>query len=109
MAPWMIVALVIAVGFVVLLIAPTIHRKINHNSRTQAENQRISRAESLRSSEMGATLSFARAADAAAVRDRLLLNGVRAELVQENGETIMIYNSADKPTVKTVRSELGID
>lgn len=104
----MIVAVVIGIGFVVLLIAPTIHRNINQKSRDEAENLRVSRAETLRNSAEGATLSLSRAADAAALRDRLLLNGVRAELIQENGETLMIYNSADQSTVTAVRNELGI-
>lgn len=105
----MIVALVVGAGFVVLLIAPTIHRNINEKSRNEAETMRVSRAESLRTSSHGATLHFDNAGKAALLRDRLLLNGVRAELIQEDGQTLLIYNRSDEATVTTLTGELGIE
>lgn len=105
----MIVALVVGAGFVVLLIAPTIHRRINEKSRNEAESTRVSRAESLRTSADGATLHFDNAGKAALLRDRLLLNGVRSELIQEEAETLLIYNRGDEATVSNVKGELGID
>lgn len=104
----MIVALVIAAGFVVLLIAPTIHRNINAKSRSEAESKRLGRAESLRSSPDGAAKGFAKAADAALLRDRLILVGVRSELLQENGQTLVVYPAADRGAVEELVTELGI-
>lgn len=105
----MIVALVVGAGFVVLLIAPTIHRNINAKSRREAESVRVSRAEELRSSPNGAVAEFGRAGDAALLRDRLLLKGVRAELLQENGRTVLIYDKHNTETVEGLRSELDSD
>ena len=104
----MIVALVIGAGFVVLLIAPTIHRKINAKSRLEAETKRLDRAESLRSSATGEVKGFAKAADAALLRDRLILVGVRSELIQEQGQTLVVYDSSDGEAVETLVTELGI-
>ncbi len=104
----MIVALVVGAGFVVLLIAPTIHRNINEKSRNEAESTRVSRAERLRTSADGKTLRFDNAGKATLLRDRLLLNGVRAELIGEDGQTLVIYNAADEATVSNVMDELGI-
>ena len=108
MAPWMIVALVIGAGFVVLLIAPTIHRKVNAKSRDEAEAKRLGRAESLRSSSSGLVKGFAKATDAAMLRDRLILVGVRSELIQEHGQTLVVYSTADSDAVDALVTELGI-
>ena len=104
----MIVALVIGAGFVVLLIAPTIHRKINAKSRQEAESKRLDRAESLRSSSSGEVLAFTKASEAALLRDRLILVGVRSELLQEDGQTLVVYNSVDEKKVEALVTELGI-
>ncbi len=104
----MIVALVVGAGFVVLLIAPTIHRKINEKSRRAREDSRVARAEALRTSADGTVLSFERSAHAAQLRDRLLLSGVRAELIQEEGHTLVVYNQNDEETVVAVRAELDL-
>ena len=101
----MIVALVIGAGFVVLLIAPTIHRNINEKSRNSAESARVSRANELRNSATGATLVFNRAGEAAMLRDRLLLKGVRSELVEEGGKALLIYDKADGQVVNTVQED----
>lgn len=101
----MIVALVVGAGFVVLLIAPTIHRRINEKSRQAREDSRVSRAEKLRSSADGAVLTFDRSTQAARLRDKLLLRGVRAELIQEGSKTLLVYNKADEETVTAVRAE----
>lgn len=104
----MIIALLIGAGLVVLLVAPTIHRNINAKSRREAENQRVSRVASLRASEAGSEREFAKATDAALLRDRLLLRGVRAELIQERGRTLLVYNATDDETVSALTLELDI-
>ncbi len=105
----MIVALVIGAGFIVLLIAPTIHRRINAKSRRVAESKRVDRAEALRTSPVGAVQSFVKARDAALLRDRLILRGVRSELIQEAEKTLVVYNVSDTDAVNALMSELGID
>lgn len=79
--PWMIFVGVLVVGFFVLLIAPTIHRRINTKSRTEAQAARQTRADELLRSDAGESRRVATAADGALLRDRLLLRGVRSELV----------------------------
>ncbi len=108
MAPWMVITGLIVAGFVVLLIAPTIHRRINTNSRETAEANRIARAQELQSSSDGESRPFGNAADAVRMRDRLLLRGVRSEVVTEDGQTILIYRSSDADTVTAVQAELNL-
>lgn len=103
----MIVALVVGAGFVVLLIAPTIHRNINEKSRNSAESARVSRANELRNSPDGATLAFDRAGEAALLRDRLLLKGVRAELIEERGKALLIYSKTDEDVVRNVQDDFS--
>lgn len=103
----MIVALVVAAGFVVLLIAPTIHRRINENSRQAREDSRVSRAETLRSSWNGSVLSFDNASRAAKLRDRLLLSGVRTELISEGSQTLVVYDRRNEATVHRVLDDLN--
>lgn len=105
----MIVAVVIGIGFVVLLIAPTIHRRINENSREQAKAAKETRAAALLESPDGASLSFPDAKSAAQLRDRLLIRGVRAELLWVAPHTLVVFDKSDEEQVLTVKSELGID
>lgn len=108
MAPWMVIAALIGAGIVVLLIAPTIHRRINTKSRETAESTRIARAQALRESHDGVSRIFANASHAVKLRDRLLLRGVRAEVISEGGQTILIYRSAEEPVVLSLMNELDI-
>lgn len=105
----MIVAVVIAIGFVVLLIAPTIHRRINAKSREQARVAKESRAATLLKSPDGVSLSFESATSAAQLRDRLLIRGVRSELLPAAPHTLVVFNKSDEEMVLAVKSELGID
>ena len=107
MAPWMVIVGLIAGGFLVLLVAPTVHRSINAKSRSSVEATRVDRAKSLRDSVDGATRSFSDAASAVQVRDRLLLRGIRTEVVPEGGQVVLIYHSADQSTLDEVIAELG--
>jgi len=109
MAPWMVIVGLIGSGFVVLLVAPTIHRSINAKSRAGAETLRVERANALRNTPSGATRELSTAASAVRARDRLLLRGVRAEVVHEGGRTLLIYKVADNSVVDEVIDELGID
>ena len=109
MAPWMVIVGLIGVGFVVLLIAPTIHRSINARSRASAEQARVARAELLRSSPEGSSRSFSSFAAAVQVRDRLLLRGVRAEVVPDEGRAALIYGVRDSETLESVMRELDTD
>lgn len=104
----MIIAALVGAGILVLLVAPTIHRRINAKSRESAETRRIERAHTLRESPDGESTVFDTANHAVLVRDRLLLRGVRAEVTQEDGRTTLIYRSVDAPIVKSLMNELGI-
>ncbi|MFT7473347.1 MAG: hypothetical protein ACI81L_000262 [Verrucomicrobiales bacterium] len=108
MAPWMVIVGLIGTGFVVLLVAPTIHRRINARSRHDAETARLERATRLRNSRDGASSTFNSGADAVRVRDRLLLRGVRSELIYEGEQTLLVYPGEDGLVVEGVIAELGI-
>lgn len=105
----MVIVGLIGAGFAVLLVAPTLHRRINARSRAAVEAERVDRANTLRASADGMTRAFADASSAVSVRDRLLLRGVRAEIVPERAETLLIYRVGDQETVDGVLTELGID
>lgn len=109
MAPWMVIAALIGAGIIVLLVAPTIHRRINAKSRETAESSRIERAQVLRESPEGESTHFDTAAHAVTVRDRLLLRGVRAEIIRDGAKTALIYRSVDAPVVRALMDELDID
>lgn len=99
MQPWMIIAGLVGAGVLVLLVAPTIHRRINARSRSQAEEGRRSRATQLRTSETGRERLFPDATAAVRLRDALLLRGVRVELVRESGGVVLVYDRDDEETV----------
>lgn len=106
MAPWMVIVGLIASGFLVLLIAPTVHRSINAKSRASVETARVDRANALRDSADGAIRSFPDAATAMRVRDRLLLRGIRTEVVPEKGHVVLIHHLADAAALDEVIAEL---
>lgn len=109
MAPWMVIVALVGAGFAVLLVAPTVHRSINARSRAGAESARLSRVNALRSSPEGAMHVFPDATGAVKTRDRLLLRGVRAEVVHENGATLLVHRANDSAVVEAVMNELGIE
>ena len=102
----MIIALVIGLGFVVLLVAPTIHRRINHNSRERARLAKEARAKELRDSSSGRSIRFNTAQRAVRARDRLLISGIRAELVDEGTATALVFHQDDEQRVNEVIAEL---
>ena len=81
------------------------HRRVNARSRHTAESQRIDRATALRDSPEGASRSFKRAADAVAVRDQLLLRGVRCEVIADEPGAALVYRREDDDVVSTVLEE----
>ena len=106
--PWMIFVGVLVVGFFVLLIAPTIHRRINTKSRTEAQAARQTRADELLRSDAGESRRVATAADGALLRDRLLLRGVRSELVVDDDGPLVAFEVEDAGVVDAVIDELDI-
>jgi len=101
----MVLALVIGAGFVTLLIAPTIHRRINAKSRQQVAQSRTDRARARRTGG-AANREFSDAAQSIRVRDRLLLRGVRAEVLEESGSWLLLFEDDDVEAVDLVISEL---
>lgn len=108
MAPWMVIAGLIVAGFVVLLIAPTVHRRINNKNRETAEANRVARAQQLQTSADGESRPFSSAVNAMRMRDRLLIRGVRSEVVTNDGQTTLIYRSSDAEIVEAVLTELDL-
>lgn len=108
MQPWMVLALLIGAGFITLLIAPTLHRRNNQKSRREVAQARTERAQ-VRRDEGAASRSFADAAQCVRVRDRLLLRGVRAEVLEEDGAWLLLFDADDGETVDGVIAEVGTD
>ncbi len=109
MQPWMIIAALIGVGILVLLVAPTIHRRINANSRAAAEQGRRDRADALRRSSSGAERLIADAGVAVRIRDLLLLRGVRVELVRESEGVVVVYERTHEDALERAIAEIEND
>lgn len=104
----MILALLIGAGFVTLLIAPTIHRRINTNSRAEAEAKRVDRARQ-RHSEGAASRTLGSSAACLRLRDRLLLRGVRAEVLETDDGWTVIFEPDDASIVDATIAELDTE
>ncbi len=102
----MIIGVVIGLGFVVLLVAPTLHRRINANSRQRARSAKETRATELLNSKEGSSVRFDNGGDAARLRDRLLIRGVRSELVSQSSSTLVVFHRDDQEQVRAVTDEL---
>lgn len=107
MQPWTILAVLIGAGFVTLLIAPTIHRRINAKSRREVAESRAARARERRS-QGAANREFSDAAQTVRVRDRLLLRGVRSEVLEESGRWLLLFDAEDSESVDAAIAELDI-
>lgn len=108
MQPWMILALVIGAGFLTLLVAPTIHRRINASSRRQVAQTRTDRARQ-RQQDGAATREFTDASACVRVRDRLLLHGVRAEMLKDSSQWLLIFDAEDSDAVDAAIAELDTE
>ena len=106
--PWMILALLIGAGFVTLLVAPTIHRRINASSRRQVARSRADRARQ-RQDAGAASRTFTDASACVRVRDRLLLHGVRAETLSDSGDWLLLFDEADADVVDAAIDELDLE
>ncbi len=105
MQPWMILALLLGAGVVVLLIAPTLHRRSVANSRAGLAASRDRRVADLRASADGIEFPLA-ARDALRVRDALLLRGVRTEVVAQGSQATLVGTSGDRAPIEAAIREL---
>lgn len=98
MQPWMILALLLGAGVVVLLIAPTLHRRSVASSRAGLADARDRRVAELRSGPDAIEFDLA-GKDALRVRDSLLLRGVRTEVVQAATGATLVGHVADREAI----------
>ena len=106
MQPWMILALLLGAGVVVLLIAPTLHRRSVANSRAGLAASRDRRVAELRASADGVEYPM-EARAALRVRDALLLRGVRTEVVTEGAGATLVGRQEDRATIEAAIAELS--
>lgn len=102
----MIIAFVIAAGFLVLLVAPSIHRRSIQKSRDEAAAKKVQRAESFRHEHSTEEHEVRTAADAVRARDALMLQGVRSEVVTGDDGTVLLAANEDRPVVLRVLRSL---
>ena len=100
--PWMIIAALILIGFVILLVAPTWHRRSIQNSREEAAARKRERARSFQQEETTEAHLVNDAASAVRARDALLLRGVRSEVIEADGQVVLLATAADRDTVRDV-------
>jgi hypothetical protein len=101
----MILALLLGAGVVVLLIAPTLHRRSVANSRAGLAGARDRRVSELRSGPDGIEFELA-GKDALRVRDSLLLRGVRTEVVRSTAGATLVGHSSDRAAIMAAIDEL---
>ncbi len=104
----MLLALLIGAGFLTLLVAPTLHRRSNAKSRRAVAQSRTDRAR-LRLDEGAARREFSDAAACIRLRDRLLLRGVRAEVLDDSGRWLLLFDASDAETVDAAIDELDTE
>lgn len=101
----MILALLLGAGVVVLLIAPTLHRRSVESSRAGLAASRDRRVAALRNSADGVEFPLD-GRDALRVRDALLLRGVRTEVVTEGQTATLVGRVDDRSTIEAAIAEL---
>jgi len=107
MQPWMIIALLMAAGFATLLIAPRVHRRSTQRAIAAADAHRAKRAAEFRDDPSSVEHPMASLEEALAVRDALLLRGVRSAVVGEPESAVVITRLSDSDAVSLARSEIA--
>lgn len=105
MPPWTILALILGIGFVVLLFAPRFHRRSMQRSRQAMEDARDSRVTEMRASDDAVEFEVESAAVAARLRDVLLLRGVRVEIGSGGGACHIVAHRQDTDVVSAAIEE----
>ncbi len=106
MSPTQVIVAVMALGFVVLLVAPSVHRRNTLRSREAAVAARSQSARRLRDAG-GLERRLDPVVDAVRVRDALILRGVRAEILRDRSGVSIVFDAADAETVDSVLAELS--
>lgn len=107
MSPTQVLVALMIAGVAVLLVAPKIHRRSTQKSRIARRDQRMVRVADLRAEGQSAEYLMTNA-QAAQMRDALLLNGVRAELAAVTNATLLVVDAADGPATEDRLSQAGI-
>lgn len=105
MQPWMILALMLGAGVVVLLIAPTLHRRSVANSRAGLAESRDRRVAELRAGPDSVEFDLA-GKDALRVRDSLLLRGVRTEVIRNDTGATLVGHRSDRAGIVAAIADL---
>lgn len=102
MHPWMIIAALLAAGVALLIVAPRLHRKSLARAMARAETVRARRIEELRRTRGTTETPVPESIPAIAVRDALLLEGIRAEIVALPGSTALVHAPEHTEAVRAV-------
>ncbi|MGI9604970.1 MAG: hypothetical protein ACR2P0_02405 [Acidimicrobiales bacterium] len=105
MPPWTILALILGIGFVVLLFAPRLHRRSMARSRESMESARLARVAAMRSKPSVIEIDVDSAVNAARIRDALLLRGVRVEIATDEDRHVLVTHESDETAVRSVIEE----
>ena len=108
MSPTQIIVGLMLVGLLVLLVAPTLHRRSTNKSRVARRDQRLVRVAELR--KQGKTAEFRmQGAQAGRMRDALLLLGVRAELDSDSMTSLLVVHTDDEEVCRALLTQNGIE
>lgn len=107
MSPSTIIFTLLGLGFVVLLVAPRLHRRSNARSLADAERQRSDRITKMRGSPTSAEVTVGSKGLAVRARDVLLLRGVRTEILVVPDEVVLLTTNAERSVVESVVDELS--
>ena len=108
MSPTQIIVGLMVLGVLVLLVAPTLHRRSTNKSRVARRDQRLERVAELR--QQGRTAEYRMSGtQAARARDALLLQGVRAELDSDSESSLLIVDREDAEACEKALTQIGIE
>jgi hypothetical protein len=105
----MIVAGLLVVGAALLLVAPRWHRQVLGRAQTRADVARRQRVDELRARPGSAALAVPGIGLAHHAARRLLLRGVRVEIVDDSDGVTLVHDAESSEAVAAVVRELMAD
>ena len=108
MSPTQIIVGLMVLGVLVLLVAPSLHRRSTNKSRIARRDQRLERVAEMREQDRTAEYRMS-AAQSARVRDSLLLQGIRAELDSDSESSLLIVDIDDAGECEAALTQIGIE
>ena len=109
MQPWIVIAILLTTGAALLVVAPRLHRRSLERARRRLERDHRRRVEALRARPGADEVRVADRATAVRARDRLLLRGVRVEIVESTEGVVLVHTASDSDEVADAVAAVATD